>query len=188
MPLYSEYSAAIAAPPKRRRRPALSCIQCRRRKVKCDQKNPCNQCQRSEGVICTFSSDQNANLSRQALDLASTYQLPTRESATAVASTAHSPLSTVASRSTDSDISESNTGNSRQSFSQETRRYGNNSRQYTDPVSLYTPDVERHVTDEESMPDLGLASRTIPLKTKLFGENHWMNHFTQVRHFTGFSF
>jgi hypothetical protein len=30
--------------PKRRRRPALSCIQCRRRKIKCDRTDPCKHC------------------------------------------------------------------------------------------------------------------------------------------------
>ncbi|KEY73420.1 hypothetical protein S7711_06839 [Stachybotrys chartarum IBT 7711] len=30
--------------PRRRRRPALSCIECRRRKVKCDRNNPCAHC------------------------------------------------------------------------------------------------------------------------------------------------
>ncbi|GLA08392.1 hypothetical protein AnigIFM60653_009923 [Aspergillus niger] len=30
--------------PRKRRRPALSCIECRRRKVKCDRHNPCGQC------------------------------------------------------------------------------------------------------------------------------------------------
>ncbi|KAH8802922.1 fungal-specific transcription factor domain-containing protein [Xylogone sp. PMI_703] len=31
-------------PVRKRRRPALSCIQCRRRKVKCDRNSPCNHC------------------------------------------------------------------------------------------------------------------------------------------------
>jgi Fungal Zn(2)-Cys(6) binuclear cluster domain len=30
--------------PRKRRRPALSCVQCRRRKVKCDRNLPCTQC------------------------------------------------------------------------------------------------------------------------------------------------
>ncbi|EDN07413.1 predicted protein [Histoplasma mississippiense (nom. inval.)] len=38
------------AVPRKRRRPALACDQCRRRKVKCDQKMPCDQCQRSKNL------------------------------------------------------------------------------------------------------------------------------------------
>ena len=30
--------------PRRRRRPALSCLECRRRKIKCDRNEPCAQC------------------------------------------------------------------------------------------------------------------------------------------------
>jgi hypothetical protein len=31
-------------PPRKRRRPALSCIECRRRKIKCDRNDPCAHC------------------------------------------------------------------------------------------------------------------------------------------------
>ncbi|KAH7376723.1 hypothetical protein B0T11DRAFT_272835 [Plectosphaerella cucumerina] len=31
-------------PPRRRRRPALSCLECRRRKIRCDRANPCGHC------------------------------------------------------------------------------------------------------------------------------------------------
>ena len=30
--------------PRRRRRPALSCFECRRRKIKCDRQDPCTHC------------------------------------------------------------------------------------------------------------------------------------------------
>lgn len=41
--------------PLRRRRPALSCLACRRRKVKCDRKDPCGQCVSSK-IKCNYSS------------------------------------------------------------------------------------------------------------------------------------
>ncbi|PGH00032.1 hypothetical protein GX51_06031 [Blastomyces parvus] len=46
------------APPRKRRRPALACDQCRRRKIKCDQKVPCDQCRRSKSLsihTCTYT-------------------------------------------------------------------------------------------------------------------------------------
>ncbi|QSS57311.1 C6 zinc finger domain-containing protein [Histoplasma capsulatum var. duboisii H88] len=46
------------AVPRKRRRPALACDQCRRRKVKCDQKMPCDQCQRSKNLsihACSYA-------------------------------------------------------------------------------------------------------------------------------------
>ncbi|KAK2787238.1 hypothetical protein FQN52_007327 [Onygenales sp. PD_12] len=46
-------------PSRKRRRPALACEQCRRRKIKCDQKMPCDQCQKSKitlATACTYTS------------------------------------------------------------------------------------------------------------------------------------
>lgn len=45
---------------RRRRRPALSCIDCRRRKVKCDRSDPCGQCiaARIRCVYRTYSAPQ----------------------------------------------------------------------------------------------------------------------------------
>jgi hypothetical protein len=43
-------------PPRKRRRPALSCVQCRRRKIKCDRNDPCDRCIRSKNAICTYAS------------------------------------------------------------------------------------------------------------------------------------
>ena len=45
--------------PRRRRRPALSCIECRRRKIKCDRNNPCNHCV-SAGSQCAYSGHGSA--------------------------------------------------------------------------------------------------------------------------------
>lgn len=43
------------APKRRRRRPALSCEQCRRRKMKCDRGDPCLQCAQARNRQCTYS-------------------------------------------------------------------------------------------------------------------------------------
>ncbi|KAK1531903.1 fungal specific transcription factor [Colletotrichum paranaense] len=42
--------------PKKRRRPALACEQCRRRKVRCDRNLPCSTCIRSKHAVCTYTS------------------------------------------------------------------------------------------------------------------------------------
>ena len=42
------------APVRRRNRPALSCIQCRSRKVKCSRSEPCSSCIKSKIVNCTY--------------------------------------------------------------------------------------------------------------------------------------
>jgi hypothetical protein len=41
-------------PAKRRRRPALSCVECRSRKVKCDRERPCGACKRIRSTTCTY--------------------------------------------------------------------------------------------------------------------------------------
>jgi hypothetical protein len=41
-------------PAKRRRRPALSCVECRSRKVRCDRGKPCGACTRIRSQTCTF--------------------------------------------------------------------------------------------------------------------------------------
>ncbi|KAI9749401.1 MAG: hypothetical protein M4579_006886 [Chaenotheca gracillima] len=41
--------------PRKRRRPAQSCVECRRRKIKCDRGDPCEQCTQSKSSTCTYS-------------------------------------------------------------------------------------------------------------------------------------
>jgi hypothetical protein len=46
--------------PRKRRRPALSCVQCRRRKVKCDRKLPCTQCSQYNNATCKYDDPEVA--------------------------------------------------------------------------------------------------------------------------------
>lgn len=58
-------SAPIDTAPRKRRRPALACEQCRRRKLRCDRNFPCAPCKRSrESLTCSYSpSQENASIS-----------------------------------------------------------------------------------------------------------------------------
>lgn len=40
--------------PRRRRRPALSCVECRRRKIKCDRNDPCGHCKATR-IQCVYN-------------------------------------------------------------------------------------------------------------------------------------
>lgn len=40
--------------PRKRRRPAHSCVECRRRKVRCDRNKPCTQCTTHKFVPCVY--------------------------------------------------------------------------------------------------------------------------------------
>lgn len=53
----SSEPAKSSTPPRKRRRPALSCEQCRKRKIKCDREYPCGQCQQSKTATCSYSPD-----------------------------------------------------------------------------------------------------------------------------------
>lgn len=57
----STHLTATALPRRKRRRPALSCNECRRRKVKCDQKVPCTPCARSKTAVCVYDPDATPN-------------------------------------------------------------------------------------------------------------------------------
>jgi hypothetical protein len=50
----SASSPATPLEPRRRNRPALSCIQCRTRKIRCDRMEPCASCLKSKIVNCTY--------------------------------------------------------------------------------------------------------------------------------------
>lgn len=40
---------------RKRRRPAYSCVECRRRKVRCDRAKPCGQCTAHSAPSCTYA-------------------------------------------------------------------------------------------------------------------------------------
>ncbi|KAK4204765.1 putative transcription factor [Triangularia verruculosa] len=49
-----EQQEAQAAVVRRRRRPAVSCVTCRRRKIRCDRKEPCSNCLKSKDSTCSY--------------------------------------------------------------------------------------------------------------------------------------
>jgi len=52
--MFGQIMSESAVPPRKRRRPALSCVECRRRKIKCDRNDPCTQCTMSKSASCTY--------------------------------------------------------------------------------------------------------------------------------------
>ncbi|KAE8402140.1 fungal-specific transcription factor domain-containing protein [Aspergillus pseudonomiae] len=59
---------------RKRRRPALACEQCRRRKIRCDRNHPCASCRRSDPRSCHYvDPDRKTNVAHdQVIDLAPT--------------------------------------------------------------------------------------------------------------------
>ena len=58
--------------PRRRRRPALSCIECRQRKIKCDRSEPCTNCVRIR-VKCAYKIFGDEPIAQQHLQRASSW-------------------------------------------------------------------------------------------------------------------
>lgn len=56
-PASQKLASTTTPTPRKRRRPALSCEQCRRRKIKCDRNYPCGQCTQSKTASCTYAPD-----------------------------------------------------------------------------------------------------------------------------------
>lgn len=51
-----QHADTDGGPPVKRRRPALSCAECRKRKVKCDRGKPCGPCSKTKSPTCTYRS------------------------------------------------------------------------------------------------------------------------------------
>ncbi|KAF2646535.1 hypothetical protein P280DRAFT_544881 [Massarina eburnea CBS 473.64] len=51
--------------PRRRRRPAVSCVLCRRRKIRCNRETPCSNCVRSKTDTCVYDNVPNTISSLQ---------------------------------------------------------------------------------------------------------------------------
>ncbi|CAI4220091.1 unnamed protein product [Parascedosporium putredinis] len=56
----------MTEPERRRRRPAVSCTLCRRRKIRCNRESPCNNCLRSKNEFCTYESFASPGSSQRA--------------------------------------------------------------------------------------------------------------------------
>jgi hypothetical protein len=56
---HASLPASFTAPPgkpRKHRRPPVSCIQCRHRKVKCDRNSPCQRCTRKM-IVCAYEPE-----------------------------------------------------------------------------------------------------------------------------------
>ena len=163
-------------PPKKRRRPPSACIQCRRRKIKCDQNAPCDQCIRSKSDTCTYLPVDPVGYRKQRRSSIGP------ASSTALASDG-SPHGTFSRNVTDASAPEKGVPDN----SQGGQRDG--------PIITYQTLATRINILESSVSDLTLSGRDyhetispssgskvegIINKTRLFGQNHWMHTALQV--------
>lgn len=154
---------------KKRRRPAVSCTECRRRKVKCDRNSPCAQCTVHGLTSCTYAGSNKSPPNRPA---SQGFQGPVVREATDAGAVALSrPFSDVATLSTADGFDWATQGTPpsagivQQSASPRNPKTGNGS-------GLCSPQSSQAA----SGPIHGSRS-----KTRVFGRGHWVSALPLVR-------
>ncbi|KAL7629864.1 hypothetical protein AAE478_001387 [Parahypoxylon ruwenzoriense] len=191
----------------RRRRPALSCVSCRKSKIRCDRNLPCGACVRSKHKTCVFEPQGLPHL-RPSEFQPSASGPPRPNDAPPNGITIDAATSTITSRSTQTQHGEgSNEDHSSLSLTGSTPVDSTSSQSHGpsfDVTSLLDRirELERRleestaprhvprasVADPESIAtypsylagDLHTMNRSVMTKTRYLGQTHWMN---QVKSF-----
>ncbi|KAF4988530.1 hypothetical protein FDECE_15017 [Fusarium decemcellulare] len=172
-----------AKPEKKRRRPALSCEQCRRRKIRCDRSLPCVNCIKSKISPCTYAPTHiPASRARKAathgLDsgVEPSSHVPAR-SAPVVESQRRSPGENNHQRRPSSSVPSSTVGSASGASTVDAlaARVRELEQKLAESCHITRPPLaeDRLIEpdqNEESPPMKGTVS-----KTRFFGQSHWMN-------------
>jgi hypothetical protein len=151
--------------PRRRRRPALSCVECRRRKVRCDRNSPCGQCRAHKSTVCTYAVDRATGLERQSSQRSQgpVVQTAADQDASVLQRPASSSPSLLIDESTVPVVSIVSDG----------------------PALCIPQDSDRNnnIPQSSSTPQAppGPFQGTLS-KTRVFGHGHWMSSLPLVRH------
>ncbi|KAF7895301.1 hypothetical protein EAF00_007115 [Botryotinia globosa] len=191
--------------PRKRRRPALSCIQCRRRKIKCDRNMPCGQCISSKTSACQYSSDPAPQSKRPRVN--GNGQYPATPS-----TVGHSPASTThASPNCNGGTDNVTSGirpNSSNFWGERTPivegslplrgqaivQHQNPSSSTIQALLDRVHKLEQIISENDVMNDgpnllhasyvRGPSLRGSLSKTRFFGQSHWINSIDQSKHLT----
>jgi Fungal Zn(2)-Cys(6) binuclear cluster domain len=184
---------------RRRRRPPRSCAECRRRKVKCDRKEPCMHC----GMLkkqCVYTNEvmQSGNRAESTtaprlLPSAHFTPLQIQQSTTQHLETEHAPILISPQSTTDAESNEITEQSSSTAASKEHQTNELDRRHQTleRTVSLSAPGsvgVDKHpLSGPSSSHEARFESRLVSDKTKatlnksrLFGPTHWTNDVDEV--------
>jgi len=170
----SEVSAPLASS-KRRRRPALSCVQCRARKVRCDRNSPCSQCVKTKCVQCIF-----APLPQFAWTSGRPSDIPASDASASVSASTTTTIGGLNGHapSAASSPSGAHTPDSSASVQSLLQRVKHLESQLDARKRHSDLDASRAVPLARSEP--GQARKPYPVrgmqhKTRFFGQSHWMN-------------
>ncbi|KAF5565445.1 C6 transcription factor [Fusarium phyllophilum] len=147
------------APKRRRRRPARSCEQCRRRKIRCNLGQPCNGCVRARAPMqCSYRDGSPVAVIR------------TSEVCTSV------PAAQTERQGADTGTQLSREAHYRSPATQpeNSDRIVSNSHSYL-PKTTPAPQTSTPIQSSTSIPPFTPRLRHVPEKTKLFGQTHWLH-------------
>ncbi|KAI6777768.1 Transcriptional activator protein acu-15 [Emericellopsis cladophorae] len=166
---------------KKRRRPPLACEQCRRRKVRCDRKSPCNHCVRSQIKDCSYApahtpsswkkKAENQSQSQQLqkeIDRKPAPILPAPSKDTETANSAASDLLSIAGGSS--------TAPSSSDSSRDVDRLVERIQYLEEKLAGFglSKSPEEAVTGDPSSTGTLLQQGGTISKTRYFGRSHWM--------------
>lgn len=193
-------------PQRKRRRPALACEKCRRRKIKCDRNTPCDQCIRSKSHTCTYLSDDSpapAEKNRRvgigdmtnsfATSSTMSHEKPSSKSDTPAtgAFDAVNDRLLVAGNSIIDPAHTERQGKERTTESV-TDLQGSPSASTVQALIDRVHQLEKQLADTTKTPPAEPATVSLPMhntalptkgvfsKTRLYGQSHWMNSVEQV--------
>jgi hypothetical protein len=177
------------APPRKRRRPALSCEQCRHRKVKCDRAYPCGQCLQSKTASCSYSPDTVRTL-RHVSETVPAYPQTVFQSLAGIPRDSPSHASSAGVSPNAIPHSEATHSSSWTSLNAHV-----NDDEPPDPKTLLLrlEEVEKKLASSGSQPYFPTCESYNPSpfskglrgtvsKTRFFGPTHWMHSYGVVRH------
>ncbi|KAL4880339.1 hypothetical protein BJY04DRAFT_219333 [Aspergillus karnatakaensis] len=183
---------ANAAPERRRRRPAVSCTLCRRRKIKCNRESPCSNCIKSKSEPCVYDNDapprpQDLGFRRTAeLDRAKPSQmLPPSAAASQVPSyTSRSVPSSAKGSSRTSLASVSEVESLKSKIRRLEEQLSNVTQQSPSPSVDASTNIETttsqiagtfHINSESRLDanSQAVTRRLVMHKSRLFGSSHW---------------
>lgn len=170
--------AASPLPKRRRRRPARSCEQCRRRKIRCDQDQPCAGCVRArEPMQCTYrdgSPVDTSALSRKTNELAPVVSRSRTQSETSQSSRPALGRGLVVGYPRDQPAHEQPPAQQKKDKPSAPERENHSSYQSHHSAPLV-------LSSSSSITPVTPRLRNVPEKTKLFGQTHWLHTAEKVR-------
>lgn len=179
-----EPATLAGPPPRKRRRPALSCAECRRRKIKCDRNIPCRQCTLSKSATCTFSPERlsSVNIHGNKAEAVPSQSQVTSSAGIGVPPTSN--LSFLLDNSPQADHSGSNTSPSNSSASHPGPDQ-NVVQTLVDRVqkleqALAATSLDGSAGCRTKTPAKKDIDRSFWHKTRFYGQSHWMHPFEQV--------